>query len=213
MKMAKISDRTKAILIGGTSHVGKSTLGRFLADKLDWDYICTDSLAKHPGRPWVDAHPKVAKEHVTRHYKNLSVEMLLLDALSHYQQDVLPQVETLVKAYTSDLSSRCLLLEGSALYPRFVEHLINTKSVRGIWLTANDRFLQTRIYRASDFDNASLEEKDLIHKFLDRTLIYDRCVREELESLGFVPIDVEFVPTLEELTNKCLEQINFSSIA
>ena len=42
----------RVILIGGTSHAGKSTLGLSLAEKLGWDYLATDSLARHPGRPW-----------------------------------------------------------------------------------------------------------------------------------------------------------------
>ena len=41
----------KLILIGGTSHTGKSTLARQLAEELGWNYLSTDQLARHPGRP------------------------------------------------------------------------------------------------------------------------------------------------------------------
>ena len=40
----------RVILIGGSSHVGKSTLAQSLASKLGWRYISTDSLARHPGQ-------------------------------------------------------------------------------------------------------------------------------------------------------------------
>ena len=204
--MTKLNSETRVILIGGTSHVGKSTLGRSLADKLDWDYVSTDSLGKHPGRPWINENTKVIRKYVAKHYKSLSVEALLSDVLLHYQQNILPQVETLVKDCICDRSSKSLLIEGSALYPRFVEYLIDTKNVRGIWLTASDRIVQNRIYKASNFYNVTQEEKYLIQKFLERTLIYDRRMREDIKSLELVQIDVEF-PTSKELIKKCLEQI------
>lgn len=40
------------ILIAGTSHVGKSTLAGLLSERLRCEAISTDSLARHPGRPW-----------------------------------------------------------------------------------------------------------------------------------------------------------------
>ena len=46
------------------------------------------------------------------------------------------------------------------------------------------RILRNRIYRSSNFDNVSQDEKYLIQKFLERTLIYNRRMREEIESLG-----------------------------
>ncbi|MEL7245323.1 MAG: 2-phosphoglycerate kinase, partial [Cyanobacteria bacterium J06573_2] len=51
-KLELINDKTRIILIGGSSHVGKSTLAQSLANKLNWNYISTDKLARHPGRPW-----------------------------------------------------------------------------------------------------------------------------------------------------------------
>jgi len=42
------------ILLGGTSCVGKSSLGQSLASSLGWDLLSTDQLARHPGRPWRD---------------------------------------------------------------------------------------------------------------------------------------------------------------
>lgn len=207
--MTELNSETRVILIGGTSHVGKSTLGRSLANKLDWNYISTDSLAKHPGRPWVNAHTEVVKDHVAKHYKNLSVDVLLLDVLSHYQQNVLPQIETLVKTHILNLSSKGLLLEGSAIYPKFVKYLVDTKTVRGIWLTASDRTLQNRIYRESNFYHVSLKEKYLIQKFLARTTLYNRRIKKDLENLKLEYIDVESVTTLDELVEKCLKQIDY----
>jgi len=86
-----------------------------LAAKLGWSCRSTDKLARHPGRPWVGAYGKAIPEHVAEHYRELSVEALFLDVLSHYEKNVLPQIEVIVHSHASDLSTECLILEGSAL--------------------------------------------------------------------------------------------------
>ncbi|VEP14513.1 2-phosphoglycerate kinase [Hyella patelloides LEGE 07179] len=208
--MDKSIDETKVILIGGSSHAGKSTLSRSLAEKLGWSYLSTDSLARHPGRPWMNANAKVIKEHVAEHYRTLSVDTLFLDVLSHYEKNVLPQVEAIVQTHASDLSTECFILEGSALWPRFVANLVSKNGVKAIWLTASDRLFRNRILSASNFDNVGEDEKYLIQKFLNRTLLYNKRMREEVERLGFVCVDVESVSMADELSKKCLELIEVS---
>ncbi len=60
----KLINETRVILIGGSSHVDKSTLAQSLTAKLGWNYLSTDNLARHPGRPWVNADGKSIREHV-----------------------------------------------------------------------------------------------------------------------------------------------------
>ena len=64
--MTEIRSDLRVILIGGSSHVGKSTLSRSLADKLGWRLISTDKMARHPGRPWRSA-PERLPDHVAEH--------------------------------------------------------------------------------------------------------------------------------------------------
>ena len=183
--MNKSIDDAKRILIGGSSHAGKSTLAKLLAAKLGWNYLSTDKLARHPGRPWVQANAKLVPEHVVEHYKNLSTEALFLDVLLHYEKNVLPQVENIV------LSEEYILIEGSALYPGLVNNLVNKNGVKAIWLTASDEFFRNRIYKESNFDRLGENEKYLIQKFLQRTLLYNQRMIESLEHLGFTYINVE----------------------
>lgn len=56
----------RILLIGGSSHVGKSTVAQSLASHLGWNYRSTDKLARHPGRPW-QAKPKKVPNHVAAH--------------------------------------------------------------------------------------------------------------------------------------------------
>jgi 2-phosphoglycerate kinase len=44
--------RARVVLIGGTSNVGKSTVAQAVAERLGFEYLSTDELARHPGRPW-----------------------------------------------------------------------------------------------------------------------------------------------------------------
>ena len=198
--------KTRIILIGGSSHVGKSTLGKFLAAKLSWNYLATDSLARHPGRPWASANGGV-KNHVAEHYRTLSVESLLTDVLAHYQINVLPQVEALVHSHASDLSTECWIVEGSALYPSLVVDLVNN-SVRAIWLAGSDLLFQTRIFRQSNYDRLDKDKQYLVQKFCDRTLLYNRRMQEEVKRRGLISINVESTSTVEQLADRCLKLMN-----
>lgn len=201
--MDKSINETRVILIGGSSHAGKSTLGQAIAAKLGWSYRSTDKLARHPGRPWVGADGKAVPEHVAEYYRELSVNALFLDVLSHYEKNVLPQVEVIVRSHASVKSTECLVLEGSALWPGFVANLVNAPGVKAIWLTASNQF-QNRIKRESNFFNVCKDEQHLIQKFLERTLFYNKHMKEEVERLGFICIDVE-LSTADELLKKCME--------
>jgi 2-phosphoglycerate kinase len=197
--MHKSIDETRVILIGGSSHTGKSTLGRALAAKLGWSYLATDKLARHPGRPWVGANGQAMPAHVVEHYRDLSADALFLDVLSHYAKNVLPQVECIVRDRVKDRSTKCIVLEGSALWPGFVANLVNDNCVKAIWLTASERLFRNRIFSESNFDRASKEEQHLIQKFLDRTLHYNRQMRAEIDQLGLMCVDVESISTADEL--------------
>lgn len=197
--------KTRVILIGGSSHVGKSTLSRSLAIKLGWSYLSTDKLARHPGRPWVNAKVKAIPDYVAKHYTTLSINALFLDVLSHYQKNVLPQIEAIVHAHDFDRSSKCLIIEGSALWPEFVTNLVQKNGVKAIWLTASEQFFRHRIFNESNFNYVDEKQKYLIQKFLDRTLFYNRRMMEQIDRLGFVCIDVETVLMKDELVKKCME--------
>ena len=203
--MNELTEKTRVILIGGSSHAGKTALGKFLAAKLNWSYIATDNLARHPGRPWASTNGTI-KDRVAEHYRTLSVESLLKDVLSHYQINVLPQVKVLVNSHTWDLSTECLIIEGSALYPCFVADLIDN-SVRAIWLVGSDRTIQTRIYRESNFYNVDKDKQYLVQKFCARTLLYNKRMQEEVKRLGLTSINVDSA-TVDELVDRCLKLIN-----
>ncbi len=129
---SKARSDVRVILIGGSSHVGKSTLARSLADTLGWRLLSTDTMARHPGRPWRSA-PEPVPDHVAEHYLTLSVGELITDVLHHYRINVWPTVWTLIRSATAEASSDRLILEGSALWPEFAATL-GLDGLAALWL-------------------------------------------------------------------------------
>lgn len=192
----------RILLIGGASHVGKSTLAQSLASYLGWNYRSTDKLARHPGRPW-QAKPGKVPNHVADHYLLLSADELITDVFRHYRENVWPIIEEIVAFHATDVSSDRLVLEGSALLPEFV-NVLNLENIFAIWLTANNEFLRQRIYAASHYELKTHSEKMMVDKFLERNNSFNDQIMSTINQLGLVSVDVESASNVEELMSKCL---------
>ena len=193
-----MDDETRVILIGGTSNVGKSTLGHALAERLGWKCMSTDQLARHPGRPW-KTEARDIPQHVVDHYLTLTVDELIADVLRHYET-VWPTIEALVRKH-ADLSEDRLILEGSAILPERAAAL-GLDNVARFWLTAPRDLLEARIRAESRADGGSRIEKKLVEKFLDRTHRFDAFVRDEIERLHLDCIDVSDAPSVDVLVEQ-----------
>lgn len=195
---------TRVILIGGPSHVGKSTLALAMADELGWQHISTDSLARHPGRPWKSATRPV-RQHVADHYLSLSVDELITDVLRHYKS-MWPGIEELVRGRATDPTAYRLIIEGSAIWPERVA-ATNIDCVAAFWLTAGNELLTDRIHAASRFEKGTPEEKALIEKFLGRNYRLNELMMDAVNKIGLASIDVSSAPTTSQLMAQCLELI------
>ena len=187
----------RVILIGGPSNVGKSTLAQALASRLGWRSTSTDSLARHPGRPWGNVRP-----HVAEHYLTLSPDELI-EAVMHHYATMWPAIHDIITAHASGSSDEHLILEGSALWPELVATL-RLDHVGAVWLTASDAFRQERIYRASGYEQATAQERAMIDKFFGRTHRYNARMMQAVRRLGLPWIDVEAFSSLEQLTDNVL---------
>lgn len=192
----------RILLIGGSSHVGKSTIAQSLASHLGWNFRSTDKLARHPGRPW-QAKPKEVPKHVADHYLSLSADELITDVLHHYRENVWSLIKNIVTFHATDASADKLVIEGSALLPELVMTL-DFKNIAAIWLTASNEFLRRRIYTASQYETKSPAEKMLVDKFLERNCLYNDRIIDAVNRLGLVSLDVEDASTADELMSLCL---------
>lgn len=196
-----MAQRHRVILIGGASHAGKSTFARELALRLGWDCVSTDSLARHPGRPW-RAPPDVVPDHVRAHYLDLSVDALMASVLAHYRS-MLPMITGLVQSYVEDTAKRGLVLEGSALLPESVLSL-TTPQVRAVWLIADEALLRTRIHVDSGFAEANPQGQAMIDNFLARALAFNRRMIEDVGRLGLPSLAVDGTTPPEQLSQAYL---------
>ena len=199
----------KVILIGGSSHVGKSTLSESLAATLGWTHLSTDSLARHPGLPWRPAPEKVP-EHVAQHYLSLSVDDLIDDVLRHYKVNVWPKVEAIIASHTKDPSTTGIVVEGSALWPEFATNLDFQKTA-AIWLTATEELFRQRIHTNSLYTSKTPRERKMIDKFLQRTLAYNIRMVEAVNRHGLNLVDVTH-SNVTQLTKKCLSTLGINEL-
>jgi 2-phosphoglycerate kinase len=196
-----LDPHARVILLGGSSHAGKSTIARHLAQRLGWACRSTDSLARHPGRPW-QPRPSSVPPHVAEHYLSLTVDELIASVLGHYR-NVWPLAAELVLRHAADDAAARLVLEGSALWPESVATL-RLRAVSAVWLTADDDVFATRIRSESRHDEADPRGKQLIDKFIDRTLRFNRAMMEQVSRLGLAHVVVEDATTVEALAEQCV---------
>jgi 2-phosphoglycerate kinase len=193
----------RVILIGGTSHTGKSTLARMLASQLEWRHISTDTLARHPGRPWKEP-PERVPEHVAEHYLTLSVDELIVDVLRHYKDNVWPKVEQLVDSHVNDHTKDPLVLEGSALWPEWFIAL-DPENIAGLWLTAAQPVIAARIYAESSYRIKNPRGKEMIDQFLRRSWAYNTRMMAVVGRLGLPFLDAGAACSVEQLCEQCLD--------
>ena len=202
--MGNLPPNLKVILIGGSSHFGKSTVSESLAATLGWAHVSTDTLARHPGRPWKPAPEKVT-DHVAEHYRCLPVDELIEDVLRHCRVNVWPKVEAIVASHSNDTSTTGIVLEGSALWAEFATSLDFDK-IAAVWLTASEEFFAKRLHVGGLHSSKSPRERMMIDKFLERTLTYNARMVDAVSQHGFILVDV-LQSNVTELTEKCLSTL------
>lgn len=151
----------RGLLIGGTSHCGKSTLARQVGDALCVPVQSTDALARHPGRPWLGIPAPVAE-----FYQSLTDETIYWFLRVHHN-NVWP---LLVHGIDRQLARPGgFVMEGSALRP---EHLarLERDDVLALCLHAERDFLVERIRSESNYAACDNEMRQLIDTFIARSV-------------------------------------------
>ncbi|MFD3479029.1 hypothetical protein [Streptomyces sp. NPDC058695] len=194
------------VLIGGTSNVGKSTVAHVVAEKLGFECLTTDGLARHPGRPWRTPEWEVPA-HVAEHYGSLTVDELITSVLGHYDR-LWPRIEELITTYAVEDDGRTgLVLEGSALWPVRVARL-QVPRTAAVWLTTDDAVVSARVRAAGRYEAASDAERRLMDKFLARTERYQTLMIDALDRLDMDRIDAGGGRSVAELADLVLAAVD-----
>jgi 2-phosphoglycerate kinase len=190
------------LLIGGSSNVGKSIVAQALAERLGWRCVSTDSLAKHPGRPWRQTSGNVPG-HVAEHYLSLKVNELVESVILHHRK-MSPLVAELIRTTVKNAGLGKLVLEGSALWP-FITSGHHLTEVGAVWLTASSETLRSRIYEGSGFLNANEKSQAMISRFLERTLLFDQRTAQLVREHGCRVLNVDEYDTTDDLIGAILD--------
>lgn len=157
------------ILLGGSSHCGKSTLATRLGAELGWTVLSTDKLGRHPGRPWMDI-PQPVEEF----YDTLSEETIYWFLRVHHQ-NMVPLLEGLIKEHVA--SGEGFVLEGSALRPELIATQVRP-DLHGMLLTADPDLLVSRIHQSADYANLTPARQRRTDRFITRSM------RDQAEKLA-----------------------------
>lgn len=193
------------IVLGGTSHGGKTTVAKKVSSEFNLGLISTDTLAKHPGRPW-RSKPDRLPNHVVKHYSTLTREKLLAEVIKHYANQSI-NIETAVNL--SPDAGRGILIEGSAILPEFASQL-RLNICCATWLLFDDEnVLRDRIYTSSQYYDRDPFERQLIERFVQRSIDFNAFIQTEVEKrkLRYVKVDHFLNPeVLAKEISKCIEQ-------
>lgn len=195
--------KTKTLLIGGTSHMGKSTLAAHLATITSAKTLATDHLARHPGRPWKDS-PELIPPHVKDHYQLLEIDELIEDVLAHYRR-LWPQI----LASTTASETQHQIIEGSAIWPDWIAPHLG-ENVQAIWLVGEPRLIKERIYQNSKYSEKSSAEQFLIDKFCQRSINFNAKLKTQLEKWALPCINITHSSEITRLSQQCLEEIGWA---
>lgn len=149
------------ILIAGTSHVGKSTLAGLLSERLRCEAISTDSLARHPGRPW----PGIPAP-VEEYYSQLSAETIHWFLKIHHQ-NIWPLIRTMIDNRSG--TGTPAIFEGAALRPELISPLLGS-TVAGVFLHAGNDFLLERMRSHAQYEDATADKRRIMDAFIERSL-------------------------------------------
>lgn len=183
------------VLIFGTSHVGKSTLAGRLGERLGWPVRSTDTMGRHPGRPW----PQV-REPVAEHYRRLSDETIYWFLLTH-QENIWPHIrQQITEAASQNIGS---VFEGSALRPEFLVTLEGL-DIHPLGLYAEEGFLRDRILAGSGYAQRDADQQLLIGKFITRSLRQNADFLETGKKLGLPMLNVADQAALAEFAEQVI---------
>ncbi len=191
----------RVLLIGGSSNAGKSTVAALLGARPGWMHVSTDSLGRHPGRPWPTPQ-RAVPEHVAKHYLTLGPDQLLRSVLVHYR-NMAPSICTLIERHARDPAQPKLVLEGSGLLPETVVGL-DVVGAAAVFLTANDDLFRARIVRESGYDTLDPRGQKMVEKFVARTRRYNAYMMEGVREHGLPFVMVDGAKSAEALAQDCL---------
>jgi 2-phosphoglycerate kinase len=182
---------SRVIFLGGAPMIGKTTIARVIACRLQYDCISTDDIGvaiasvtdpfSHPAFHYMGDRD-FREYYISSHPNDLI-------------RDINRQHEALWPAMLSLFRNRstwgtAAIIEGWALRPEYVARL--SGDISGLFLLADASLIEARI-RSSGFSKGASDEETMIQRCLERSLGYNGGIREQVADLVTMERPTPFV--------------------
>ncbi len=186
----------KVILIGGSPMTGKSSISALIAAKLKYPCLSTDDIGEIV-QTAAGIDPMRGKDH-TAYYAETPKEQLIAD--THvYHKALCPAIRRLIEIHCT--WSTPLLLEGWALYPRFVSRL-PYENITSLWLIAADGVLETRLKKNMGFLQNAKKPALAAKNYLLRSLWHNDALLAQCRAYAKPYLFVDGKKTPEQLAKQ-----------
>jgi 2-phosphoglycerate kinase len=199
------SDSTKysrVVFLGGAPMVGKTTVARLIAHRLDYDCISTDDVGAaisslteqgtHPAFHYMDGQD-YREYYVTRNPRGL------IQDITGYHEALWPGLETLFRNHAT--WSTAAVIEGWALRPSYVARL--SGDISGVFLLSDDALIEART-RLSSFSDGASDQATMIQRYIERSRWYNSLIQDEAARLRLNTVAISLETRAEEIVEKCL---------
>lgn len=188
----------RGLLIGGSSHCGKSTLAQRVGDALGWRVNSTDTLGRHPGRPWLGIPASVEE-----FYDALTDDTIYWFLRVHHA-NFWPLLTRIIAEEKAEAGG--FVLEGSALRPENLVTL-DDPGLLHVCLYAAPEFLAERMRAGSGYAQKDARQQRLIDTFITRSLRDNLELRDAADAHNIRSIDVADAAGLERATEQLIEEL------
>lgn len=191
-----------ALLLIGTSHVGKSTCAGSVGSALGWPVVSTDALGRHPGRPWTGV-----PDAVLEFYHRMSDDAVHWFLKVHHE-NMRPLIEARISALRE---AGCgFVLEGAALRPEYLAGW-PVGDALAVCLHVETEVLRARIRANSDYARQGESMRLAIDKFTERSLRENDALAEAAARLDVPVVDVTDIRDADELARQLASRLAGSS--
>jgi 2-phosphoglycerate kinase len=203
--MQAAMEYSRVIFMGGAPMIGKTTIAREIACRLQYDRISTDDIgaaiasvtkpASHPAFHYMGDRD-FREYYITSHPNDLIRDLNL-------QHEALwPALLSLFRNHST--WSSAAIIEGWALRPEYVARL--SGDISGLFLLADAALIEARI-RSNGFSRGASNEEMMIQRYLERSLWYDARIRKLVADLGLKSVLISANKTPNEIADACLQEL------
>lgn len=190
------------LLLIGTSHVGKSTCATSIGSAVGWPVISTDTLGRHPGRPWTGV-----PDAVIEFYLRMSDDAIHWFLKVHHE-NMRPLIGEKIRAARE--TGEVFILEGAALRPEYLSDWKISEAL-AVCLHVEPNALRERIRTGGNYSQQGDEFKVAIEKFTERSIRENEALAEAAVKHNIRVVDVTDLNDADRLIKELASRLMAST--